>query len=178
MGPIGIVLSAQHKHSTGVLVRCMYSGLVGGFPFVARVVLLACAGGLTFIVCVCLWRFPALVPACLYIPNHRVSLKHVCTNCACVFMRQHRQQAGQAPDVQPPHTQGAILAGRGSPRRSGVERDAGDAAGVALELHGTRAACEGLIACPAQLPELHSTEHPFALNMQLSSAPTECSTSI
>ena len=26
--------------------------------------------------CVCLWWFPAIVPACLCIPNHRVSLQH------------------------------------------------------------------------------------------------------
>ena len=45
MGPIGI----------GVLVRCMYSGLVGGLPFVARAAFLACVGGLAIIVCVCLW---------------------------------------------------------------------------------------------------------------------------
>ena len=32
-------------------VRCMYSGLVGGLPFVAHVVLLACVGGLAFVVC-------------------------------------------------------------------------------------------------------------------------------
>ena len=47
---------------------------VGGLTFVARVELLACVGGLTFIVRVCLGCFPALVPACLCIPNHRVSL--------------------------------------------------------------------------------------------------------
>ena len=54
MGPIGIVLSARHKHSTPAgtstkhthalkhrqigalyLVRCMYSGLVGGLLFAA-----------------------------------------------------------------------------------------------------------------------------------------------
>ena len=34
-----------------VLVRCLYSGLVGGLPFVARVALLACVGGLAFVVC-------------------------------------------------------------------------------------------------------------------------------
>ena len=34
----------------GVLVRCLYSGLVGGLPFMARVVL-ACVGGLAFVVC-------------------------------------------------------------------------------------------------------------------------------
>ena len=63
MGPIDIV---------GVLVRCMCSGLAGGLPFVARVALLTCADGLAFIVPVCLWWFPALVPACLCLPNHRV----------------------------------------------------------------------------------------------------------
>ena len=35
----------------GVLVRCLYSGLVGGLPFTARVALLACVGGLAFVVC-------------------------------------------------------------------------------------------------------------------------------
>ena len=62
------------KEALGLVVKCMYSGLVGGLPFVARVALLACVGGLTFIVRVCLLRFPALVPACLCIPIHRVSL--------------------------------------------------------------------------------------------------------
>ena len=57
-----------------VMVRCMCSGLAGGLPFVARVGLLACVGGLAFIVCLCLWWFPTPVPACLCIPNHRVSL--------------------------------------------------------------------------------------------------------
>ena len=33
------------------LTRCLYSGLVGGLPFVARVALLACVGGLAFVVC-------------------------------------------------------------------------------------------------------------------------------
>ena len=37
----------------GVLVRCLYRGLVGGLPFVALVALLACVGGLAFIMCVC-----------------------------------------------------------------------------------------------------------------------------
>ena len=54
-----------------VMVRCMYSGLAGGLPFVA---LLACVGGLKFIAHVCLWWFPALVPAFLCTPKHRVSL--------------------------------------------------------------------------------------------------------
>ena len=59
---IGIVLSAQHKHSkpggtsTKHLVRCMCSGLAGGF--VAHVALLACVGGLMFIVSVCIWELP------------------------------------------------------------------------------------------------------------------------
>ena len=35
----------------GVLVRYLYSGLVGGLPFMARVALLACVGGLAFVVC-------------------------------------------------------------------------------------------------------------------------------
>ena len=51
----------------------MYSGLVGGLLFVVRAALLACVGRLAFIVRVCLRGFPALVPACLRIPNHRAS---------------------------------------------------------------------------------------------------------
>ena len=46
-----------------MLVRCFYSGLVGGLPFVARVALLACIGGLAFVVCAyggfLLWLLPA-----------------------------------------------------------------------------------------------------------------------
>ena len=34
-----------------MLVRYLYSGLVGGLPFMARVALLACVGGLAFVVC-------------------------------------------------------------------------------------------------------------------------------
>ena len=62
----------------GELVRCMCSGVAGGLAFVARVGLLACVGGLACIVCecVCLWWFPALVPACLYLPKHRIDLLH------------------------------------------------------------------------------------------------------
>ena len=45
------------------MVRCLYSGLVGGLPFVARVALLACVGGLAFVVCAfggfLLWLSPA-----------------------------------------------------------------------------------------------------------------------
>ena len=48
---------------SGVLVRCFYSGLVGGLPFVARVALLAYIGGLAFVVCAfggfLLWLLPA-----------------------------------------------------------------------------------------------------------------------
>ena len=33
-----------------MLVRCLYSGLVGGLLFVARVALLACVGGLAVVV--------------------------------------------------------------------------------------------------------------------------------
>ena len=40
-----------HRVRCDVLVRCMYSGLVGGLPFVACVALLACVGGLAFVVC-------------------------------------------------------------------------------------------------------------------------------
>ena len=61
MGPIGIILSARHKHSTpagrsnkcGVLVRCICSSLAARLQFVVRVALLVCVGGLTFIACVC-----------------------------------------------------------------------------------------------------------------------------
>ena len=52
----------------------MYSGLVGGLLFAARAALLACVGGLAFIVRVCLRWFPALVSDCLRMPNHHVSL--------------------------------------------------------------------------------------------------------
>ena len=34
-----------------MLVRCLYSGLVGELPFMARVALLACVGGLAFVAC-------------------------------------------------------------------------------------------------------------------------------
>ena len=34
-----------------MLVSCLYRGLIGGLPFVARVALLACVGGLAFVVC-------------------------------------------------------------------------------------------------------------------------------
>ena len=51
------------RFEIGVLVRCFYSGLVGGLPFVARVALLACIGGLAFVVCAfggfLLWLLPA-----------------------------------------------------------------------------------------------------------------------
>ena len=71
----------------------IYSGLVGGLPFMARVpiqrdavvgylhrqsVCGSCSVvGLSWwagVCCVCLLWFPALAPACLCIPNHRVSL--------------------------------------------------------------------------------------------------------
>ena len=34
-----------------LVVRCLYSGLVGGLPFVARVALLTCVRALKFVVC-------------------------------------------------------------------------------------------------------------------------------
>ena len=34
-----------------MLVSCLYSGLVGGLPVIACVALLACVGGLAFVVC-------------------------------------------------------------------------------------------------------------------------------
>lgn len=71
-------------------------------------------------------------------------------------------QARGAPDVQFPDAEVAVLAGRGGAGRSRVERDAGDAAGVPLELHRARAPCEGLVARPAQLPELQHARPPFA----------------
>ena len=40
--------------SRGVLVRCMYSAMDGGLLFAARAALLACIGGLAFLVRVCL----------------------------------------------------------------------------------------------------------------------------
>ena len=58
------------QRACALLVRRMYRGLAGGLPFVARAAL-ACVGGLTFVVHMCFWWFPALVPAC--ISNHRVS---------------------------------------------------------------------------------------------------------
>ena len=51
------------RHRSGVLVKCMYSGLAGGLPFVAHVALLACIGELEFIVCVCVCV--PLVVSCL-----------------------------------------------------------------------------------------------------------------
>ena len=52
----------------------VWSGVgVGGLPFVARVALLACVGGLAVIVRVCLWWFPALVSDCVCMLNHCVS---------------------------------------------------------------------------------------------------------
>ena len=41
----------------GVLVICMYSGLVGGLPFVVRAAFLACVGGLAILEGVCLRGF-------------------------------------------------------------------------------------------------------------------------
>ena len=45
-----ICMQQKRTCSSGVLVRCFYSGLVGGLPFVARVALLDCVGGLAFVV--------------------------------------------------------------------------------------------------------------------------------
>ena len=45
-----------------MLVRCLYSGLVGGLPFMARVALLAYVGGLAFVVCVCVCAFGGFLP--------------------------------------------------------------------------------------------------------------------
>ena len=53
---------------------CTACGLAGGLPFVARVVVLACVGGLACLVRVCLWWFPALVSDCLCMPGYCVSL--------------------------------------------------------------------------------------------------------
>ena len=48
--------SAMHQwaqlHPGRICARFCYSALVGGLPFVARVALLACIGGLAFVVCV------------------------------------------------------------------------------------------------------------------------------
>ena len=48
-----------------MLVSCFYSGLFGGLPFVARVALPACIGGLAFVGCAIdgflLWLLPAYV---------------------------------------------------------------------------------------------------------------------
>ena len=51
----------------------MYSSLVGGLLFAARAVLLACVGGLAFVVRVCLQWFPALVSDCLRMLNNHIS---------------------------------------------------------------------------------------------------------
>ena len=73
--PLNLWLVPQwHRVRCDVLVRCMCNSLAVGLPFVARVALLDWVGGLTIIVCVCLWWFPALLHACLCIPNHRVSV--------------------------------------------------------------------------------------------------------
>ena len=42
----------------------MCRGLAGGLLFVARVALLACAGGLAFVVFVCLWWFELRAVRC------------------------------------------------------------------------------------------------------------------
>ena len=57
-------------------MKCIYSGLVRGLLFAARAALLACIGGLAFLIRVCLWCIPALVSDCLCMPNHHVSLQH------------------------------------------------------------------------------------------------------
>ena len=41
----------QRDVAIHMVVRCLYSGLVRGLPFMARVALLACVGGLAFVVC-------------------------------------------------------------------------------------------------------------------------------
>ena len=55
------------------LVICMYSGLVGGLLFVACAAMLACVGGLAFLMRVCPGGIPALVSECLCMHNHHVS---------------------------------------------------------------------------------------------------------
>ena len=66
-----------HRVRCDVRVVCWLDAFtaawLGGLPFVARVALLACIGGLAFVVCA-LGGFPALVVACLCFPHHRVSL--------------------------------------------------------------------------------------------------------
>ena len=52
----------------------MYSALIGGLLFAARAALMACVGGLAFLVRVCLRWFPALVSYFLCMLNHHVSL--------------------------------------------------------------------------------------------------------
>ena len=85
MGPIGIVLSARHTSTACPQAQALSTGVVswldactaawlGGVLFVAHAALLACAGGLAFLVCVCLWWFLALVFHCLCMPNHHVPL--------------------------------------------------------------------------------------------------------
>ena len=57
------VLPAPTYDATRGLVLWMCQLRVGDF-----------VGGLAFLVRVCLWWFPALVPDCFCIPNHRVPL--------------------------------------------------------------------------------------------------------
>ena len=55
---------------------CMYRALIGGLRLGAHAALLACVGGLTFLMRACLrWDYP-LVSDCLCIPHHHVSLQH------------------------------------------------------------------------------------------------------
>ena len=49
--------------------------------FAARAALLACVGGLAFLIRLCLRWFPALVSDCPGMPNHHVSL-YTSLDCA------------------------------------------------------------------------------------------------
>ena len=52
--PYLCLVPSRHSVRCDILVRCMYSGLVGGLVFAARAALLAYVGGLAFLIRVCL----------------------------------------------------------------------------------------------------------------------------
>ena len=78
----GVTCAEKHTDTTSYdTVRCMCSALVGGLLFAARAALLACVGGLAFLIRLCLRWFPALVSDCPGMPNHHVSL-YTSLDCA------------------------------------------------------------------------------------------------
>ena len=62
----------------------MYRALVGEFLFWARAALLACVGGLAFLMHECLRWFPALVPGGLQIPT----IASLCNTCQDALPRR------------------------------------------------------------------------------------------